>query len=291
MSSINQTNPSVETPIREAIAALEGVRNAHYAHWPNSDLSDFNIALEKLRRFKADPESVNELRDAILFAKSQFQSFFGYMNAGEAKSAGMCILDAETALTKALLTAQIQPKRVATCPAMSIPAAPIQSSEKLESQVTELIKDRDNLQEVLDTILNLVLGEDRPEWSSAYRYRDAIVDVEEAMSKPTQTREAALSQQIDWSQAGRLMDASMQAKHAGFLVGTSNWAAHVFKAMQGPGASNPVQDRAIGWVYRHRDTGKERIVMRNEVASLSEDWISVGGLCFEPLDSAANLGG
>lgn len=38
---------------------------------------------------------------------------------------------------------------------------------------------------------------------------------------------------IDWSQAGRLMEAAMTAKAAGFTTGTTNWAAHICRAMGG----------------------------------------------------------
>lgn len=36
---------------------------------------------------------------------------------------------------------------------------------------------------------------------------------------------------IDWSQAGRLMEAAMSASSAGFTVGTTNWAAHIYREM------------------------------------------------------------
>lgn len=37
--------------------------------------------------------------------------------------------------------------------------------------------------------------------------------------------------EIDWSQAGSLMDAAASAKHAGCMTGTTNWAAHVYRYM------------------------------------------------------------
>ena len=42
---------------------------------------------------------------------------------------------------------------------------------------------------------------------------------------------------LDWSQAGRLMEAAMSAKSAGFTTGTTNWAAHICRAMDAPSQS------------------------------------------------------
>lgn len=46
---------------------------------------------------------------------------------------------------------------------------------------------------------------------------------------------------IDWSQAGRLMEAAMSASHAGFTVGTTNWAAHICRAMLAAAPEAPAQ--------------------------------------------------
>ena len=43
---------------------------------------------------------------AIVQAKIEFNGFFKLMNAGEHKRAGMCILEAETLLTKAVVDAR-----------------------------------------------------------------------------------------------------------------------------------------------------------------------------------------
>lgn len=50
-----------------------------------------------------------------------------------------------------------------------------------ERRLLQLIDERDERQRVIDAILDLVLGDDRPEWSSAYGFAEAINDVDERM--------------------------------------------------------------------------------------------------------------
>lgn len=50
--------------------------------------------------------------------------------------------------------------------------------ESLEKDCEELIKDRDEREDVINELLNQVLQDDRREWSSAYDFNDAVVDVE-----------------------------------------------------------------------------------------------------------------
>ena len=47
-----------------------------------------------------------------------------------------------------------------------------------EMEMCEVITERDRREEVINQILDLVLGKDRPEWSSAYNFEDAIRDVQ-----------------------------------------------------------------------------------------------------------------
>lgn len=52
-----------------------------------------------------------------------------------------------------------------------------------ELDIAELISQRDYRDEIIDRILDAVLGKDRPEWSSAYSFHDAACDVEEHMAR------------------------------------------------------------------------------------------------------------
>lgn len=49
-------------------------------------------------------------------------------------------------------------------------------------EVVESIRERDEAEEFGDKLLDLVLGNDRPEWSSAYGTDDALLQVEERMA-------------------------------------------------------------------------------------------------------------
>lgn len=44
------TQQPAPQPLTEAIAALESVKARHWTHWSGNDLSEFNIAIAKLRR-------------------------------------------------------------------------------------------------------------------------------------------------------------------------------------------------------------------------------------------------
>lgn len=62
--------------------------------------------------------------------------------------------------------------------------SPLEPIEYLDTD-DELIKERDYLEEVLDKILDLALGNDREEWSTSYDYNNAINDVEERIAELT----------------------------------------------------------------------------------------------------------
>lgn len=50
--------------------------------------------------------------------------------------------------------------------------------ESLEKDCEELIKERDEREDVINELLNQVLADERNEWSSAYDFNDAVIDVE-----------------------------------------------------------------------------------------------------------------
>lgn len=50
--------------------------------------------------------------------------------------------------------------------------------EPLEKDCEELIKERDEREDVINELLNQVLQDERKEWSSAYDFNDAVIDVE-----------------------------------------------------------------------------------------------------------------
>lgn len=60
-------------------------------------------------------------------------------------------------------------------------AAAVKGAER-ERATLQLIGERDERDRVIDAILDLVLGTDRAEWSSAYGFRDAVNDVGEFMA-------------------------------------------------------------------------------------------------------------
>ena len=53
-----------------------------------------------------------------------------------------------------------------------------------EADIAQLIEERDVREDILDKVLDMVLGIDRPEWSSSYQYIDAVEDVREALAQP-----------------------------------------------------------------------------------------------------------
>jgi len=54
--------------------------------------------------------------------------------------------------------------------------------QQLDAQLTQVINQRDECQVVLDDVLDIVLGKDRPEWSNAYGFRQAVDQVREQMA-------------------------------------------------------------------------------------------------------------
>lgn len=76
-------------------------------------------------------------------------------------------------------------------PANQTPAAEVQQPGY--DEVVEAIKERDEAEEFGDKLLDLVLGDDRPEWSSAYGTDDALLQVEEKMEALSKQASAALT--------------------------------------------------------------------------------------------------
>ena len=50
--------------------------------------------------------------------------------------------------------------------------------EEMEKYESNLIDQRDHCEEIINRMADAVLGEDRPEWSSAYDFTDAAQDVD-----------------------------------------------------------------------------------------------------------------
>ena len=55
-----------------------------------------------------------------------------------------------------------------------------------EADIAQLIEERDVREDILDKVLDMVLGIDRSEWSSSYQYIDAVEDVREALAESAQ---------------------------------------------------------------------------------------------------------
>lgn len=50
--------------------------------------------------------------------------------------------------------------------------------EYTDNVLSQVLKERDLREEIIDKLLDLVLGENRPEWSNMYDFSDALIDVE-----------------------------------------------------------------------------------------------------------------
>lgn len=61
------------------------------------------------------------------------------------------------------------------------PAAP--EGADPEREIEQLIRERDQRDEIIDRLCDAVLGSERPEWSSAYGFDDAVADVEERITQ------------------------------------------------------------------------------------------------------------
>ena len=55
---------------------------------------------------------------------------------------------------------------------------PMPEGAKPEREIEQLIRERDQRDEIIDRLCDAVLGSERPEWSSAYGFDDAVADVE-----------------------------------------------------------------------------------------------------------------
>jgi hypothetical protein len=80
----------------------------------------------------------------------------------------------------------------------------------------QTIDERDHAYEIIDDILDLVLGSDRPEWSSAYDFTDAVHDVAEHVEALTK-----------------------QAAQVGVNLATCDWPAKPFSVKDEPGEHDP----------------------------------------------------
>lgn len=63
-------------------------------------------------------------------------------------------------------------------------ASPAQTDSEMVESMMGALHERDEAEEFVDKVLDLVLGLDRHEWSSAYDRADALADVEEKMAAP-----------------------------------------------------------------------------------------------------------
>lgn len=61
------------------------------------------------------------------------------------------------------------------------PSAP--AAAQVAQEIEQLIRERDDRDEIIDRLCDAVLGEDRHEWSSAYGFDDAVADVEERINQ------------------------------------------------------------------------------------------------------------
>lgn len=74
-------------------------------------------------------------------------------------------------------------------------------NESLDQQLEEVMRERDERDDVIDKLLDIVLGEDRYEWSSHYGFADAIVEVEERMNAApvqAQSEPVATFKKVGW---------------------------------------------------------------------------------------------
>lgn len=60
-------------------------------------------------------------------------------------------------------------------------------ADRTEREMGQLIDERDRAEDALNKVLDLVLGPERDEWSSAYNYDDAVSDVEDRMAELADT--------------------------------------------------------------------------------------------------------
>lgn len=95
---------------------------------------------------------------------------------------------------------------------------------ELDSQIDQLIQERDHRDEIIDKLCDAVLGPDRYEWSNMYFFEDAVREVEERME--------ALAQQGE--HVAELKE-KLTDKFADMLAGTYHcgrvWSAWQFGTM------------------------------------------------------------
>jgi hypothetical protein len=71
-----------------------------------------------------------------------------------------------------------------------------EANDKHERELGQLIDERDRREEIIDCLCDAVLGQGRPEWSSAYGYDDALLEVQEAMFAPSHAQPVLTQDQI-----------------------------------------------------------------------------------------------
>lgn len=73
--------------------------------------------------------------------------------------------------------------------------------KELDASESHLIKERDHREKIINDLCDLVLGEDRNEWSSAYFFEDAVAEVDERMQQLAAVEkdlDEALDSKHDW---------------------------------------------------------------------------------------------
>ena len=98
----------------------------------------------------------------------------GFLPEAAQRAASGCVEHNRNRLRKAIITAPT-----------AEPVAQGEAADKHERELLSLIDERDRREEIIDCLCDAVLGQGRPEWSSAYGYDDALLEVQEAMfAKP-----------------------------------------------------------------------------------------------------------
>jgi len=94
----------------------------------------------------------------------------GFLPEAAQRTAHECVEHNRNRLRKAILAAPT-----------AEPVAQGEVADKHERELLSLIDERDRREEIIDCLCDAVLGQGWPEWSSAYGYDDALLEVQEAM--------------------------------------------------------------------------------------------------------------
>lgn len=112
-----------------------------------------------------------------------------------------------------------------------------------DQALAEVIKERDDAEEFGDKLLDLVLGSDRPEWSSAYGSDDALLQVEEKMAALERAQAAPAALEVKDDYRAWYIEAMEASNEAGF-VGLS--AADTIRALAATPALPATEDSSAG---------------------------------------------